>query len=84
MLAESIGAMDQIAGLGAAGLMGAMWLWERRSSQRREQQLDEAHARIVADRMQIDTLVDLVRQNTQALARLAELLRDEVGKPSKP
>lgn len=84
MLAESIGAMDQIAGLGAAGLMGAMWLWERRSSQRREQQLDEAHARIVADRMQIDTLVDVVRQNTQALARLAELLRDEGGKPSKP
>lgn len=65
---------QQLPGLGAAGLMGAMWLWERRASQKREQQLDEAHARILAERVQADTLAALVRGNTEALTRLASML----------
>ena len=61
---------DQLMNLGAAGLMGAMWLWERRTSRQREQQLDEAHARIVSDRVQLDQLIDVVRQNTEVMSRL--------------
>lgn len=61
---------QQLPGLGAAGLMGAMWLWERRASQKREQQLDEAHARILSERLHADTLAALVRGNTEALTRL--------------
>lgn len=57
---------------GAAGLMGLMWLWERRMSRQREQQLDDCHDRIMADRIQLEQLIDLVRQNTAALTRLAE------------
>jgi hypothetical protein len=53
-----------------AGLMGLMWLWERRNSQKREQQLDEAHTRILADRIQLEQLITVVRQNAEALARL--------------
>ena len=62
--------IDSVASLGAAGLMGAMWLWERRTSQKREQQLDEAHARILGDGVQIDQLISVVRQNAEAFARL--------------
>lgn len=67
---------NQFASFGAAGLMGAMWLWERRSSARREQQLDESHARIVTDAAKIDALVELIRQNTQAMTRLTALLEN--------
>ena len=61
---------DQLTSLGASGLMGAMWLWERRTSQKREQQIDESHARIMADRIQLEQLIDVVKQNTEVLARL--------------
>jgi hypothetical protein len=64
---------DQLTGLGAAGMMGVMWLWERRNSRQREQQLDEAHSRILADQVQLDELIAVVRANTEALARVATL-----------
>ena len=62
--------IDSITSLGAAGFMGAMWLWERRNSQKREQQLDEAHARILGDGVQLEQLMTVVRQNAEAIARL--------------
>jgi len=71
-LADAAGAapLDSVASLGAAGLMGAMWLWERRTSQKREQQLDEAHVRIMGDGVQLEQLMLVVRQNAEAFARL--------------
>ena len=71
-LADAAGAapLDSVASLGAAGLMGAMWLWERRTSQKREQQLDEAHFRIMGDGVQLEQLMLVVRQNAEAFARL--------------
>ena len=70
LLAQTSAPVDQLTSLGAAGLMGAMWLWERRTSRVREQQLDEAHTRIVSDRVQLDQLIDVVRQNTEVMSRL--------------
>ena len=69
-LADAPTAIDSLASLGAAGLMGAMWLWERRTSQKREQQLDEAHARILGDGVQLEQLMTVVRQNAEAISRL--------------
>jgi len=69
-LAQAAPAVDQLTSFGVAGLMGAMWLWERRTSRAREQQLDEAHARIVGDRVQLEQLIDVVRHNTEVMARL--------------
>ena len=80
LLAEASAPLESITSLGAAGLMGAMWLWERRTSQKREQQIDEAHARIMGDRVAIDQLMGVVRQNAEAIARLCttqdQLLRE--------
>ncbi len=66
--------LTELTQLGSAGIMGAMWLWERRASTTRERQLDEAHQRIVSDTQVVQQLVELVRQNTQALTRLSEKL----------
>ena len=73
ILADTSPGLDQLTNLGAAGLMGAMWLWERRTSRQREQQLDEAHARILGDRVQLGDLMDVGTQNTAALMKLASL-----------
>ncbi len=73
-------AFPQLMNLGAAGLMGAMWLWERRTSRQREAQIDEAHARIMADRVQLDQLMDVVRQNAEAMSRLCAVQEQLVGK----
>jgi hypothetical protein len=87
ILADAAGGapLESITSLGAAGFMGAMWLWERRTSQKREQQLDDAHVRILADGVQLDQLMLVVRQNAEAFARLCatqdqllrQLTRDE-------
>ena len=68
--AESADALSQLTSLGAAGIMGAMWLWERRQSQQRDQQLDESHARILGDRVQLDQLIEVVKTNAEAMTRL--------------
>lgn len=61
---------SQLANLGVAGLMGLMWFWERRSSTTREQQLDDAHARIMTDGVKLDQLIAVVRSNSEAMSRL--------------
>jgi hypothetical protein len=70
LLSELSTPLDSLTSLGAAGLMGAMWLWERSTSQKREAQIDEAHARILGDRVQLEQLMNVVRQNAEALTRL--------------
>lgn len=64
--------LTELTQFGSAGIMGAMWLWERQASTTRERQLDEAHQRIVGDTQVVQQLVELVRQNTEALTRLSE------------
>ena len=86
-LADVTPAVDQLTNLGVAGLMGAMWLWERRTSRQREEQLDDAHARIMSDRVQIDQLLDVVKQNAEAMTRLSgtqeQLIRQIGLKPER-
>jgi hypothetical protein len=71
MLAEA--SWPDFTSFGAAGMMGAMWLWERKTSRQREEQLDEAHVRILGDRVQLEQLIDVVRQNAEAMTRLSAI-----------
>lgn len=73
VLADAMTPFDGLANLGVAGLMGAMWLWERRTSQKRETQIDESHARIMSDRVQLEQLIDVVKQNAEAMTRLSSV-----------
>ncbi len=59
-----------IAQLGAAGLIGWMWLSERRAGAARETQLRELHDRLMQERPQITTLLSVVQDNTRALSAL--------------
>lgn len=83
LLADSVpGGFEQLMNLGAAGMMGAMWLWERHTSRQREEQIDEAHTRIISDRVQLGELMDVVRQNTEAITRLTQLSAFQHGRTS--
>jgi hypothetical protein len=64
--------MQTAAQFGVAGLMGALWLWERLYSRKREQQLTEAHQRITTQQLELQTLLDLVRRNTAAIERFEQ------------
>ena len=66
MLIESLGPVTQF---GVAGLMGALWIWERSLSRKRERQLNEAHEKLVRQHRELRMLVQLVRRNTRAVER---------------
>ena len=57
-----------ISQLGVAGLMGALWWWERKYSRQREDELTAAHLRIMEQKEHIDTLLQALEQNTKAIA----------------
>jgi cell division FtsZ-interacting protein ZapD len=57
---------------GVAGLMGALWVWERLHSRRRERQLTESHDHLTGQQQHLKVLIRLVRRNTQALERFSE------------
>jgi uncharacterized protein with PIN domain len=69
--------LDNLTSYGAAGLMGAMWLWERRTSSTREKQIEEAHQRIMSDGVKLEALIDLVEKTTDTLSRLLSQLKDK-------
>lgn len=57
---------------GAIGLIAALWVWERWMSRNRENQLSEAHAKIMQQRQEIRVLTTMVKRNTRALERFEQ------------
>jgi hypothetical protein len=55
---------------GAAGLMGMLWIIERRHAAARDRQLDEAHRALLGQERQLQALLDVIRDNTRALQAL--------------
>lgn len=76
LLAQSVPAVTELTSFGAAGLMGAMWLWERTTNRTREEQLTAVHDRVLSDRVQLEALVQIVQENTQAMTRLTSLIEE--------
>ena len=75
------GLLTALAQFGPAGLIGFLWLYERRSSVARERQLDEAHQRVMSLDRQLEALLSVIQDNTRAInclqqsqRRLTELL----------
>ena len=66
-----------LTSFGAAGLMGAMWLCERRLNRTREQQITEAHLRITRDEEKLACLRDVIDKNTAALVRFVEHQKEQ-------
>ena len=67
MEAEVMGAMTQF---GVAGLVCWMWLSERRASAERERQITEAHTKLIRQDDGQRVLIEVVRENTKAMASL--------------
>ncbi len=67
MEAEMMGALTQF---GVAGLVCWMWLCERRASAERERQITEAHEKLIGQGEGQRVLVEVIRENTKALAAL--------------
>lgn len=70
ILAEMLPMTGEWASFGAAGLMGALWIWERRLSRTRESQLTQVHDRLIQERGLTRLIVSLIRRNTAAMSRL--------------
>lgn len=68
--------VSDLTSFGAAGLMGAMWLWERKLSRVREEQIDRSHERIMRDEERLDKLTQVLEQNTAAISRFHEMQRE--------
>jgi len=62
--------MSAAAQFGVAGLIGWMWLSERRSSAERERQIDQSHRRITEHEHDRAALIGLVREATRAMVAL--------------
>lgn len=67
METEVIGALTQF---GVAGMICAMWVIERRSSAKMEQQINEAHAILIGQINERTALVEVIKDNTRALSLL--------------
>ena len=55
---------------GAAGLIGMLWLLERRAASARERQIDESHQRIMTSNQHVASLSEIVNRNTRAIESL--------------
>ena len=66
---ESLTALTQF---GAAGLIGVLWILERRHASHRDRQLDEAHRKIAASERDLEALLCVVKENTKAINTLEQ------------
>ncbi len=64
--------MNMLSQFGPAGLMGMLWLLERRHAAIREKHLSEAHRLIIDRDRDIDALLNVVRDNTRAMTSLEQ------------
>ncbi|MCD4823579.1 MAG: hypothetical protein K8S55_03160 [Phycisphaerae bacterium] len=64
--------VSSLTSFGAAGLMGALWLCERKLNRDREQQLSQSHDRIGRDEQRLSCLTDVVDKNTSAIVRFIQ------------
>ncbi len=77
-----------LAQLGVAGLMGGLWVWERRYSRTREDQLTAAHEEILGTREHLGALLDALQGNTRVIGEFTavqqEMLRSLQAREGKP
>ena len=72
MMDPAVAALSQF---GAAGLIGLLWILERRHAAKRDRQLDEAHRRILTQTRERDSLLSVVKENTRAIIRMEQSQR---------
>jgi len=76
MMAEDI--LPVITQFGAAGLIGVLWIIERRHAMTRDRQLNEAHVALTTMRSESESLLTVVKENTRAITALEGSQRELV------
>ncbi len=77
------------AQFGTAGLIGWMWLTERRAAAERDRQVAELHERLMQERECVTACLDALQANTRAITMLEGTQRqlaqavERVGRTSK-
>lgn len=64
-----------LAQFGPAGLIGLLWIAERRHAAARERQLNETHAKLTAQDQALQLMVGVIKENTRAIATLEQTQR---------
>jgi hypothetical protein len=81
ILADVTGGADVLnyAQFGVAGLMGALWWWERKYSRQREDELTAAHKAILGQQEHLSALLEALQGNTKVIGEFTavqgEILR---------
>jgi hypothetical protein len=68
ILAQVSGDILNYAQFGVAGLMGALWWWERKYSRQREDELTQAHQAIMDTREHLNAVLDALQGNTKVIS----------------
>jgi hypothetical protein len=68
--------LNIVAQFGPAGLIGLLWIAERRHAAMRDRQLSEAHRRLSAQDQAADALLNVVKDNTRAIVMLEHTQRE--------
>ncbi len=66
------GALTTLTQFGAAGLIGLLWVMERRHAALRDRQLDETPRRIIEQERDLEALLTVVKENTKAVNTLQQ------------
>ena len=66
------GMLTTLTQFGAAGLIGLLWVMERRHATLRDRQLDEAHRRLIEQERDLEALLTVVKENTKAVNTLQQ------------
>ena len=64
------GTLALLTQFGAAGLIGLLWIMERRYAGHRDRQLDEAHRKLIDQERDLEALLTVVKENTKAINTL--------------
>ena len=64
------GTVTAFTQFGAAGLIGVLWVMERRYAAHRDRQLDEAHRKLIGPERDLEALLTVVKENTKAINTL--------------
>ena len=66
------GTVTVLTQFGAAGLIGMLWVFERRHAATRDRQLNESHQKLVRQERELEALLTVVKENTRAISTLEQ------------
>jgi hypothetical protein len=67
------GDLVNLTQFGVAGLMGALWWWERRYSRQREEELTEAHRALMDKQEHLAAVLDALQGNTKVIVEFTSV-----------